>query len=292
MRFAISVVVGTLALCLLTVGIYGDPGSFFHNARGLWIELLDVPPTEAKDDLGSDQVGRMQQQIAQLQHELAAKEAGLAKPADVAPVKSVAALETVADLPPEPQQHEAPEVPSIRSEPVQTEVAAAQAPQPHRPEAEVFQFATPRGEPPREPLLKSELLKPDVPHAASPRQDLAKAEPAKPEAARPAPQKLALVRPPPPPPPLPIRQETDDTQSVLARLRQGTSGPVRTSDPQQSIEPKARPVPSPSIPRLTAARAALAAGRVEDARRMLQEAQLQLVFRPENMPGDDQPSAA
>jgi hypothetical protein len=38
--------------------------------------------------------------------------------------------------------------------------------------------------------------------------------------------------------------------------------------------------PSPSLRRLIAARAALASGQIEDARRMLQEAQLQLVFRP------------
>jgi hypothetical protein len=43
---------------------------------------------------------------------------------------------------------------------------------------------------------------------------------------------------------------------------------------------------------LAAARAALASGRVEDARRLLQEAQLQLVFRPLDAGGEDQPSAA
>jgi hypothetical protein len=41
---------------------------------------------------------------------------------------------------------------------------------------------------------------------------------------------------------------------------------------------------------LAAARAALANGRVDDARRILQEVQLQLVFRPANSSGDDAPS--
>jgi hypothetical protein len=45
------------------------------------------------------------------------------------------------------------------------------------------------------------------------------------------------------------------------------------------------------LPKLNAARAALASGRVEDARRLLQEAQLQLVFRPVNGAGDDSPGA-
>jgi hypothetical protein len=46
------------------------------------------------------------------------------------------------------------------------------------------------------------------------------------------------------------------------------------------------------LPKLNAARAALASGRIEDARRLLQEAQLQLVFRPVNGAGDDSPGAA
>ena len=47
---------------------------------------------------------------------------------------------------------------------------------------------------------------------------------------------------------------------------------------------------SPSTPRLTAARTALVNGRIGDARRLLQEAQLQLVFRPVETAGDDPPS--
>jgi hypothetical protein len=45
------------------------------------------------------------------------------------------------------------------------------------------------------------------------------------------------------------------------------------------------------LPKLAAARTALVSGRIEDARRLLQEAQLQLVFRPVNAAGDDQPAA-
>jgi hypothetical protein len=45
------------------------------------------------------------------------------------------------------------------------------------------------------------------------------------------------------------------------------------------------------MPRLSAARDAVAKGRIDDARRLLQEAQLQLVFRPIDASGDD-PSTA
>jgi hypothetical protein len=38
---------------------------------------------------------------------------------------------------------------------------------------------------------------------------------------------------------------------------------------------------------LAAARAALSNGQIEDARRLLQQAQLQLVFRPIDAPGDE-----
>lgn len=124
------------------------------------------------------------------------------------------------------------------------------------------------------------------------------AEQRKPEPAKAAPQKLAAIpRIAPAPPPLPQpppRQDPEDAQSVLARLRQ-----LAPSNPpiQQSEEaPASAPAPrlranAPSLPRLAAARAALLNGRIEDARRLLQEVQLQLVFRPTDAAGDDPPSA-
>jgi hypothetical protein len=45
------------------------------------------------------------------------------------------------------------------------------------------------------------------------------------------------------------------------------------------------------LPRLSAARAALANGQIEDARRLLQQTQLQLVFGPVDAPGDELPQA-
>ncbi|WP_428533945.1 hypothetical protein [Rhodopila sp.] len=104
-----------------------------------------------------------------------------------------------------------------------------------------------------------------------------------------------MARPaPPPPPPPPVRQEQpDDAQSVLARLRQLAAPGVAPEQPDSPpVEPRPRVASSPTLPKLNAARAALAAGRIEDARRLLQEAQLQLVFRPVNGAGDESPGAA
>jgi len=89
----------------------------------------------------------------------------------------------------------------------------------------------------------------------------------------------------PPPVTRSPRPESEDAQSVLARLRQIAPGAAPVQDLPQQAE---RPVrgPSPWLKRLIAARAALAAGQIEDGRRLLQEVQLQLVFRPVNAAED------
>ncbi|HQT78749.1 MAG: hypothetical protein B7Z80_20630 [Rhodospirillales bacterium 20-64-7] len=97
------------------------------------------------------------------------------------------------------------------------------------------------------------------------------------------PARVAVARPVPPlvlPPP---RPETDDSQSVLARLRQAGPQPLPVPRPAENRPPAT----SPALPRLTAARSALASGHTDDAVRLLQEAQLQLVFRPIDAPGAD-----
>jgi hypothetical protein len=136
-----------------------------------------------------------------------------------------------------------------------------------------------------------------VPESVAPRSDFSKPEPNKAERPKPAPQQLASVKTlPVPPPPLlasPTRQDTEDAQSVLTRLRQLTpaSTPARQANPPPPAESRPRQLQSPSLPKLTAARVALASGRIEDARRLLQEVQLQLVFRPVTAgAGEDSPS--
>jgi hypothetical protein len=93
--------------------------------------------------------------------------------------------------------------------------------------------------------------------------------------------------------PSPPRPAPEDAEAVLARLRQQGHGSqqVDASPPVESRPPPVvsapRPRSSPLPPQLAAARAALAAGRMEDARRLLQQAQMQLVFRPVGAAGDD-----
>ncbi|HEX2943325.1 MAG TPA: hypothetical protein VHO91_19890 [Rhodopila sp.] len=109
------------------------------------------------------------------------------------------------------------------------------------------------------------------------------AAPASPRAT--SPTRMAAARPVPPPVLPPPRPSTDDSQSVLARLRQGGPQPQPLELPRPAENRP--PVASPALPRLSAARSALASGRADDAVRLLQEAQLQLVFRPIDTPGAD-----
>ncbi len=82
-----------------------------------------------------------------------------------------------------------------------------------------------------------------------------------------------------------LRKEPDDTQSVLARLRQRSVQPAAASPVPA---PVAAPTPDLAARRaLTLARSALMGGSVEEAIRVLQEVQLRLVFRPVT-PDDDQ----
>jgi len=86
------------------------------------------------------------------------------------------------------------------------------------------------------------------------------------------------------------RIEPDDMQAVLSRLRQRPAASTQPADAPSAVEAP-NPTPSPSRQRLALARAALVNGRIDDARKLLQEVQLQLVFRPVNPAGDDPPAA-
>lgn len=86
------------------------------------------------------------------------------------------------------------------------------------------------------------------------------------------------------------RVEPDDMQAVLSRLRQRPAASTQPADAPSAVEAP-NPTPSPSRQRLALARAALVNGRIDDARKLLQEVQLQLVFRPVNPAGDDPPAA-
>ncbi len=110
-----------------------------------------------------------------------------------------------------------------------------------------------------------------------------------PSAAPPAPPPTVTIQTakprraaPLPPASSPIENQ-DTLRSVMARLRQQPLDRPPPAIPQQpaAIPPLQPPqLPSRSHERLLQARAALQAGHIQDAMRLLQEAQVQLVFRP------------
>jgi hypothetical protein len=206
-------------------------------------------------------------------------------------------------------QQSQPEPEKPRSEPASLEAGKSQ-------QAKAQQA---RPEPPKPEAVRREQAKSEPPKPEQPKSDPPKSEP-KPTVAnktllaqkgttvspplppqppvQPPPLQQPPLQPPPPsqpplqlqalsrqpplsPPPQQstIRQDGDDTQSVLARLRQ-LSPPTATAPQADTSDAKSRQTPSSPLPRLNSARVALASGQIEEARRLLQQVQLQLVFGP------------
>jgi hypothetical protein len=143
--------------------------------------------------------------------------------------------------------------------------------------------------------LPSALPPPPQPPVQQPSSQPSSQSPLQQPPSQPPIQLQALSRlPPPPQQQSPVRQDGDDTQSVLARLRQ-LSPPTATA-PQADISPapdaRPRQTSSSPLPRLNSARGALASGQIEDARRLLQQVQLQLVFGPVDGPVEAPQAAA
>jgi hypothetical protein len=166
---------------------------------------------------------------------------------------------------------------------------------------------------------KPEPARTEPPKVEPSKRDQARSDPPKPQSPKPDASSKTVVaqRPIPAPPPLPpslvaqatmsqaappqsppqqlspAPKEADDTESVLARLRQlSPSVPVaQQGDTSPAPEPRPRPTSSSSLSRLNAARSALAGGQIEDARRLLQQVQLQLVFGPVDAPEEGSPAA-
>jgi hypothetical protein len=223
-------------------------------------------------------MAQLQEQVTWLRDELAANraEAERARQALVA----AQAQRQAAAPPPAPEQQQASIAQPNRQD--SAAVALAERRDPH-PAAE--QHDPPATAERHDASAVAERHEP----APAERHDAAFAErrePAAPEHREAAPlterrelARAAATRPSPP------HQEAEDAQSVLARLRQVSPG-----SPPADMPPAAR-ADSPSLRRLIAARSALAAGKVEETRRLLQEAQLQLVFRPAGASEDDPASA-
>jgi hypothetical protein len=184
-----------------------------------------------------------------------------------------------------------------RAETARAEAARAEAVRAEAVRAEAARVETARAEAARVEAARTEAARVETARVEAARIEAARVEAARVDAARQAALKVASQKPVPAPPPLPQpsppRQEADNTQSVLARLRQlGPSAPpVQQADAPPVPQARPRAGVSSLLPRLGAARTALANGQVEDARRLLQQAQLQLVFGPVDGTGEDMPNA-
>jgi hypothetical protein len=282
MRFAISAVAAMSGLVLLGLAFYGQPAVYLRQAGEQWDALMDRPPGDQRVDEGDgdgERAARLQAEVARLEAELAARQApqrqadtssrGFGTPTMIIPEQRDAPAESARGTSEQ-----------ARNEQARTEQAKAEQARTEQAKAEQARAEQARVEKGRADQARAEQAK--AQQAA--RTEQAKAEPANPPKA--AVVQRPLPAPPPPPSSSPPRQEADDAQSVLARLRQ--SSPGQRGDTTATAETRPAPVASPSLPRLNAARSALASGRIEDARRLLQEAQLQLVFGPA---GDNVPSA-
>jgi hypothetical protein len=317
MRFAISAVAAMSGLVLLGLAFYGQPAVYLRQAGEQWDALMDRPPGDQRVDEGDgdgERAARLQAEVARLEAELAARQApqrqadassrGSGTPTMIIPEQRDAPAESARGTSEQARNEQArteqAKAEQARTEQARTEQAKAEQARGEQAKAEQARVEQAKAEQARTEQAKAEQARVEQARVEKGRADQARAEQAKAQQAarteqakaEPAnPPKAAVVQrplpaPPPPPSSSPPRQEADDAQSVLARLRQ--SSPGQRGDTTATAETRPAPVASPSLPRLNAARSALASGRIEDARRLLQEAQLQLVFGPA---GDNVPSA-
>jgi hypothetical protein len=269
MRFALSVAAAACGLLLLGLAFFGQPEAYLRQAREQWVSLTEAPaqepaPSQAASPANPEmatRVNELQQQVLQLRDELIARreEADRAREALAlaqAQQQAAEAQRQVAEPAPSPPQKtaEQPPVTPLQPQPQSLPQVAQAVPTPEHQDA-VAPPVPDRHEPPP-PAERHAAPKPSI---AAPRQ---------------AP-----------------RQDTENTQSVLARLRQASPVAAEPADAEPAPERMNRG-PSPVVRRLIAARAALANGQIEETRRLLQEAQLELVFRPAGSPGDDPGSAS
>lgn len=253
-----SAIVGTTGLLLSLCAVFGQPALYLREAQAQLHGLFASAPAEPEGDAVVTQMAQLQQQVALLRDQLAATQAATeqARLQLAATQAQQAAASRVGEAP-APDPARAPPAPDpVRAPPV------ALQPVPRQPQ----------------PVVSS----PDRPEA--PTQNPVVAE-----------RRDAPPAPLPKPRPDPARAEADNMQSVLARLRQRPN--VQAQPPVDApvaeapaAEPANRAAPQ-SLQRLAMARAALMSGRVNEARRLLQEVQLQLVFRPVRPDVDDAPTA-
>jgi len=263
-RFALSAAAAASGLLLLGLAIFGQPDAYLRMAREQWASLTDTAPPEQDQSQPTPamaaSLAQLQQQVLQLRDEVAARrdEAEQAR-------QALAAAQA------------------------QRESAEREAERQSRQEAADRQAAEQPPAAPPAPARGSLVPSTEREDIPPPAQVVVVPErPAAPERREPPalPDRRAAAKPAAPPPRPAPRQEADNAQSVLARLRQAAPAVASAPDAPSAPE-RVNRGPSPSLRRLIAARAALASGQIEDTRRLLQEAQLQLVFRPVGSAEDD-----
>lgn len=290
MRFALSAMAATSGVVLLSLAVFGDPAAYLRRAADEWRNAVATPPAVqivpvARPDntVAPASVTALQEEVTRLKEQLAARQAVHAAP----PPAAVEAPPPAAEPPPPDARPEQAPARTAVDAPATAPAPASEQPAPapaQAASAATVPAPVPKAPPPA--ATEAESLKPR--RASPPHQDVALPRP------EPVPPRPVLPRPLPAPP----RADPDDARSVLARLRQTvplrdppgtvTAMAERPGPLPQAPLPVPAPLPappppavaSPALAGLIGARAALASGRIEEARRKLQQAQLALVFRP------------
>jgi hypothetical protein len=269
-RLAVSALTAASGLILLGLALFGRPDAYLREARRQWAVLWRTEPAAPDDAIGA-QVQALQQQVMQLRDQVAA-----ARPADLREAPATAVAPAAPEL----------ATPELAAPELAAPGAAVPVPAP----------AAPAAPPP------AALMTP-APALSAP---AVRVEPSEPLAVMTIPERHETVRVTPTPrqrqevPAVP--PDADATAAVLARLRQHLAAsaappvvqpPLPLQPTQVAEAPASVLLPRPDLvhERLAVVRAALLNGAVADAVRMLQQVQLQLVFRPVT-PENNEPGAA
>src|SRR5208337_697313 len=187
-RFALSAAAGASGLLLLGLAVFGQPDVYLRQAREQWDGLIDsLPPDQAPDQAPAQKSAAMAARMAQLQQQVfELRDELVAKRDDAERARQALAAAQV--------QRQAAETPLV------TPSEAGQAPADVVPER--YEAMAPAAAERHEP-------------AAAERHEPAAVERHEPAAA----ERHDSFKPPSAPKP-PPRQEAENAQSVLARLRQ------------------------------------------------------------------------
>jgi hypothetical protein len=236
---------------VLACVIFGQPALYLGHARQQWNALFATRPAEPPAESPAQQVAQLQQQVAQLEQQVTQLR-------DQLVASQSAADQGRQQLAALQQQLSASQAATDQA---RQQIAALQQPPPAAPPDRPASPLPAASGPDRREALK-------IPALTLPKPKIETAT---------------------------ARVEPDDMQSVLSRLRQRpyTASPPENALQQGENRPSTDAARAPSLARkrLEMARVALMNGRIDDARRLLQEVQVQLVFRPVSPGAEDAPAA-